>query len=135
MDIKLIEVGADKVVRFKLSTTVVTGMEKLVQIVVLTLMDVPGKSVLFPEAGGAIPSLIGQNIDINDPNEILADITNKVRKTQSEIIDNQLLTRAIPSERLRELRIMDLRQGASLDQIFLRLRIVNEAGRQVDVIV
>lgn len=136
MDIKLIHLDGNNTVYFKLSSKVVTGMEKLIQLVVLTLLDEPGRSVLFPESGGAIPSLIGQNIDVADSNEIFSEITTRVKATEEEIINNQLNLIAQPSEKLREIKIVNIeRSSTQIDTILVTLRVVNEAGRQVDVIV
>jgi len=135
-DLQLIEVGSDNVVRFKMTSKLVTGFNKLVQIVVLTLLDVPGRNVLYPEDGGAIPSLIGQNIGITDTNELFSDITERVKRTQTQVIQNQIGLDDQSSEKLREIRIVELkRDDFQPDSVYVRLRIVNEAGRQVDVIV
>lgn len=135
-DIRLIQVDGNNRITFKLSSKTVSGMEELVQKVALTLLDEPGRSVLFPESGGAIPSLIGQNIDIVDNNDIFADITTRVKATEREIIDNQIGLVAAPEEKLREIRIINIeRDTNSIDTVLVTLRIVNEAGRQVDIII
>ncbi len=135
-DIRLIELDANNCVVFKTSSKLITGFEKLIQVVVLTLLDEPGRSVLFPESGGAIPSLIGQNIDTADSNEIFSEITTRVKATEAEVIQNQINLVAPPEEKLREIRIVNIaRDQFKIDTILVTLRIVNEAGRQFDIIV
>lgn len=136
MDIRLIQVDGNNRINFKMSSKTISGVEELVQKVVLTLLDEPGRSVLFPESGGAISSLVGQNIDVTDNNDVFSDITTRVKATEKEIIQNQIGLNAQPSEKLREIHIVSIeRDTNSVDTILVTLRIVNEAGRQVDVIV
>lgn len=136
MDIQVIDVDpVTKKVFFKLYPKKVTGIYKLIQIVVLSLMNVPGRDILDPEKGGGLPSLVGSNIDPNDSTEIYADIAQRVAKTESEIITDQIGLDDPPAEKLKELRLVDIRQGQNVDEILLRLRIINQEGRSSDIVV
>lgn len=135
MDVQMIE--RDPLsgrISFKLRAKRLTGISKLVQIVVLSLMNVPGQDVLDPDKGGGIPTLVGSNIDPNDSTEIFAEVARRIRKTEQEIIDFQIGVNDPPDEKLRELRILGIERGGSADEVFVRIRVVNEAGQATDVV-
>lgn len=137
MDIKIIEIEpVTRRVYFKMSPNLITGFDKLIQIFVLALLDEPGKDVFFPDEGGAIPSLIGQNIDSSDTNAVIADITDKVRRTERQVKQNQIGLVLDPAEKLRDVRIVDIRANPTqVDEYFVVLRLINESGRQSDLVV
>lgn len=135
-DIQMIDV--DQITRrvsFKMTSKTITGISKLIQIVVLSLMTVPGRDVLDPEKGGGLPAMIGMNIDPNDSTEIYAEIAQRIKKTQKEVIDAQLGIDDDPEEKLQELQIVSIVKGESIDEVLVRLRIINEAGRASDIVV
>lgn len=111
-----------------------TGLAKLIQIVVLSLMNNPGRSVLDPERGGGLPDLIGRNFDPDDPTELFADIAQSVKRTQSEIIQAQIGLNEDDEGKLRELKIVGVTPGADIDEVLVTLKIVNEAGQSTDVV-
>jgi hypothetical protein len=136
MDIQVIDVepGTNKVF-FVIKAKKLTGIYKLIQIVVLSLLNTPGKDVLDMDKGAGFPSLAGSNIDPNDSTEIFADIAQRVRKSESEIIADQIGVDDPASEKLSELQIIDITEGATADEIFVRLRIINQEGRASDIVV
>jgi len=136
MDIQLIQ--RDPIthkISFKLQAKVLTGVSKLIQIVVLSLVDVPGRDALDPEKGAGLTDLVGQNIDPNDSTEIFGEIARRVRKAEKEILDAQIGNVEDPEARLRELQIIEIKNGDQIDEIFVKIRIINEAGRATDVVV
>lgn len=135
-DIQLIDVDTEtRLVRFVLKPKKLTGISKLIQIVVLSLLNVPGRDVLDPDKGGGLPSLVGNNIDPNDATEIFAEVVQRVKKSQAEIIAAQVGLDEEPEEKLQELQIVEIKQGANIDEIFVRIRVINEAGRTSDIVV
>lgn len=136
MEIRVIKVDPNTGrVTFELQSKFISGIDLLVQVVVLSLLNVQGQDVLDPEQGGGLPALIGQNIDPNDPTEIFADVALRVKKTQAEMISNQIGLEIPASERLREVTIVSIEQGANIDEILVRLRVSNEEGRTTDVVI
>jgi len=134
-DIQLIQVDeTSRLVTFKVAAKKLSGISLLLQIVVLSLLNISGKDILNPEKGGGLPSLVGGSLDVEDDTEIVADITSRVSKTETEIINGQVGLNISSEESLRELRILDISRGASLDEIFVKLRIINENGRASDVL-
>lgn len=134
-DIQLIDIDPEsRVVSFKVFPAKLTGISLLIQVVVLSILNIPGKDILNPERGGGLPALVGGNIDVEDSTELVADITARVSKSEAEIIEAQVGLNVPAEESLRELRILDISQGVNLDEVFLRLRIINENGRASDVL-
>jgi hypothetical protein len=122
-------------VSFGFSPTPLTGMAKLVQIVVLSLLNVPGQDILDPISGGGLPELVGSNIDATDTTELLAEVARRVKKTQTEVIQSQVGLDLIAEERLREIKIVSTAPGETIDEVLIKLRVINEAGRSSDLVV
>ena len=97
----------------------VTGVNKLVQIFVLTLLNVAGRDVLSPEEGGGLPLLIGQNFDPHDLTSITSDIVEAIDKTKTEVLEHQTgLLNEHPTEKLRDVDIISIDRGENIDEIF-----------------
>lgn len=136
MEILLIYIDpSTRRVSFRLQPKVVTGVLKLTQIVLLSLLNTPGQDVLDPELGGGIPELIGFNFGPGEINEIAAEVTRRVRKTEAEVLDQQIGYSIPPSERLSQVQIVGIDEGDGIDSVFVRLRIINELGQQQDVVI
>ena len=135
-DIKLIDVDPiTHVVTMKMEPKKVKGMFKLMQIVILSLLTVPGKDVLHPSKGGGIPDLLNTNIDPSDSTELMAEVMQRVKKTEREVIDDQIGSNDSPEEKLREIQVISVKQGNNESEILLRIRIINQAGQATDVTV
>lgn len=126
---------ATRRVSLRIQPRVASGVLKLTQIVLLSLLNIPGQDVLDPELGGGIPELIGFNFGEGELNEIAAEVTRRVRKTETEVLDQQIGLTIPPSERLREIQVLNIEQGDGIDSILSRLRIINELGQQQDVVI
>jgi hypothetical protein len=114
----------------------VSGKNKLIQIVILALLNDPGRDVNYPERGSGLPSLIGSNIDFNDPTEVLADVSERIEKIRDEIIDAQsTLKNETPSERLQDLILINVDVGDNIDDVMVKIRVVSEAGDEIDLTV
>jgi hypothetical protein len=122
-------------VTFKIQPKVASGILKLTQIVLLSLLNIPGQDVLDPELGGGIPELISFNFGAGDFNEIAAEVTRRVRKTEAEVLEQQIGLTVPASERLQEIQIVSIEEGDAIDAVFVRLRITNELGQQQDVVI
>jgi hypothetical protein len=135
MDIALIQVDPNThQVSLKLGHQSVKGMSKLVQIVVLSLLNTPGKDIFDPGAGGGIPEMIGMNYDPSDLSDILAELTRRVRKAEMEIVANQVGLSLDSEERLKSISIVSVGPGLALDEVAARIRVINELGQQSDVV-
>lgn len=78
--------------------------------------------------------MIGLNFDPTDLSEILSELTRRIRKSEREILSDQVGLNAPSSEKLREIKIISVAPGAALDEIAARIRIINELGQQSDVV-
>ena len=133
-DVQVISVDpVSRLVSFGIVAKRVSGISKLIQIVVLSLMNTPGRDALNPGKGGGLPSLVGTNIDPNDTNAVFADVAQRVRKSETEIVTDQLSTDDPPAEKLRELMIIAL-SSPEIDEIAVQIRIVNQLGQATDIV-
>ena len=136
MDIQLISIDPlTKVASLKLGNKLVTGLTELVQIVILSLFNTPGKDILDPDRGSGIPDMIGMNIDPNDMNEVLGELTRRIKLTESEILTDQIGRALPPESKLKELKLISVGPGEVLGEIAARIRIVNEKGQQSEVVI
>lgn len=115
--------------------TRISGRDKLVQTVILALLNNPGRNVLYPERGSGLPGLIGQsNLNPSDPTEIIASVSERIERVKDEIIDSQsTLENETPSERLQELLLVNVESGTQIDEVVVILRVVSEAGDEIDL--
>lgn len=129
MDIQVIDIEPEtRRVYMTLKPKTVSGIYKLIQIVVLGLLNTPGKDVLDPASGGGFLSLIGSNIDPNDSTSLYADISYRVSKVENEIIKSQIGLNIPTSERLKELHLTDITKGATDDEYVVRIKLINQEG-------
>ena len=134
-DIQIVVVDPNThVVTFKIRPILITKISKLIQIVVLSLLGIAGRDVLDPDKGGGLPSMVGQNFDPGDMNEVFAEVAQRVRKTEQEVLQAQVGLQEDPEAKLRLIQIMSLQQGQSIDELAVKLRIINEAGRTADIV-
>lgn len=135
MDVQVVNVDpVDGRVSLQLSSKILLGSAKLNQIVVLSLLNVPGKDILDPSLGAGLPELIGSSIDSTDSTEVLGEVNRRVKKAQSEIVQAQIGLDLLPEEKLRELHVVSVTPGATIDEVLLTLRVINEAGRVTDLV-
>lgn len=103
-----------------------TGIDKLVQMVALVLLTNPGRSISSPGKGGGIRSLIGTNIDPEAPEELFADIRLMIERTKDYIIQSQANTTRDASERLKDLTLVDIVLKDDSDQGEIVLAVTNQ---------
>jgi hypothetical protein len=121
-------------ITFGIKPRIVAGMAKLIQIVVLALLNTPGKDILNPAGGGGLLSIVGTNIESTDSTQILAELNRSVKKVQTEVINNQSGLDLPAEELLKELQILSLTKGQTDDEVLLKIRLINQAGRISDVV-
>lgn len=131
-DIKLVEKDPETgVLRLEASSKTVDGIDELIQIVFLSLLNVSGKDVLHPNKGGGIPAMIGYNI--SDENELFASIAEAVSKTEREVLEDQVGLDLNVETKLKELKIKSIDVGENEDTVLVSLQIINEVGRIAEV--
>lgn len=136
MDLKVLAIDpVTQRASFLIQPKTISGMDLLVQLVVLTLLTSPGSDILEPGMGAGIRDLIGMNIDPTDVTEIQAEVLRKISKAQSEIIDNQIGLNVPQEEKLRRLALQSIRAIPEEGRIDVRIRVENELGRTKDVVI
>ena len=120
-------------VNIRLSAETVEGIEELIQVVVLSLLNISGQAALDPEEGGGLPELIGTNFGVDDPQELFAEVQQRVNKTQSEVREQQVGLDLDPEAKLKELKVISIEPGGEIDRIAVRIRLINELGRIQDL--
>lgn len=114
----------------------VSGMDKLVQIVILAVLNTSGRSALFPDDGGGLADLANSNISSNDQSELFAEITERLEKVQSEIFKHQNELEGEPaSERLRDLILLNVESGVNIDEVVIKFKVVSESGNEDTLVV
>lgn len=136
MDISLIYIDPNtRQVSLRLESKTLKGMSKLAQMVVLSLMNSPGQDILDPDRGGGIPEMVGMNFSSDDLSEVLNELTRRLKKTESDIITDQIGSNAPADEKLKELKIIKVGPGQTIDEVEAKIRIINELGQQSDIVV
>lgn len=136
MDVELIHIDSTtRRVSLRAGTRALTGINKLLQIVVLSLLGVPGRDLLDPELDGGIPELIGWNFSPEeDIVEITSEVTRRISKTKAEVIDSQIGIDVESAEQLRDIEIVRIEPGEQVDEVLVRIRIINELGQRTDAV-
>ena len=104
----------------------VTGLDKLVQIVALEMLNNGQRSIFNPNRGGGLRILIGTNVDYDDPGELFADVRLIVSRVEQSIKQGQVNTKRPPSERLASLQVADLQADETTLSVSVILAVVNE---------
>lgn len=113
----------------------VEGIDLLVQIVVVLLLNNGGRSIFAPDRGGGLRLLIGSNYDPTDPSELFADLRLMVSQVEERIKAEQLITRRPPSERLLSLSLIDIVAGDDQLEVEVVLQVINEEQQTQQAVV
>lgn len=113
----------------------VSGIDKLVQIVVLELLNNGGRSIFSPGSGGGLRALLGTNIDYDDVSELFSDVQVTLSRVEENIKQAQVSTSRPPSERLSQLQIVDIIPDESNLAVDVYLGVVNEEGDLAQAVV
>lgn len=114
---------------------ILTGMDKLVQIVVLEFLRNPGQNILSPTEGSGLRGDIGQYNFTGDPEELRSHVVQRSRFCQQEIIARQDPSTGTPDERLKSLTVKNFAYDDETGQAMLLVQVINEAGDSTTVLV
>lgn len=115
---------------------IITGIDKLIQIVVLALFNDPGRNVFDPGQGSGLLALIGANMNPNDPTEVIALVTERIEKIKEEILENQnSIINEDPTERLSDIQVLSVETGTQIDEVAVKLRLISEAGNSTTIVI
>jgi len=113
----------------------IEGIDLLVQIVVLFFLNNGGRSIFCPGRSGGLRDYIGLNYDPDDPSEIFADMRLMTSRIEQVIKEEQVQTGRPPSERLLELRVIDIIPDNTQPEIDLQVQVVNEEQQTAQAVV
>lgn len=115
----------------------ISGARELLQIVVLSLLNTPGRNAQYPLMGSGIPAMIGQvNLSEKDTSEIFSILVGKVEKVKNEILEYQkALTKSSAAALLSDLLIINIESGATFDAISIRFRMITQDGSVEDFVI
>lgn len=114
---------------------VVEGVDFLVQLVALTYLTNPGRSIISPDRGGGLRRFLGSNFDLTDPSELFADLRVLTSQVEQIIKEEQQRTTRPPSERLSALQLVDLIPSNDQPEVDMIVQIVSEDQQQTRAIV
>lgn len=109
------------------------GIEALMQLCIKTVMTTPGLDVFASEYGAGLLSYIGAGLTANDIPRISVDMSYIVSTAAKQILFEQSTQDIVPSERLRDMSLADIRWLPDEGMLDVRIRIVSEAGELTDV--
>jgi hypothetical protein len=104
----------------------VSGIDKLVQIVVLELLNNGGRSIFQPGGGGGLRAILGTNVDYDDVSELFSDVQVTISRVEENIKQAQVNTQRPPSERLGQLQIVDIVPDEANLAVEVFIGVVNE---------
>jgi hypothetical protein len=110
--------------------TSVNGISALVQVVVKTLLTIPGRDVFAPGYGGGLPSVINSSTNPAKQSGLRADVGFSISKTSEDIINEQnssddILTK---EERLKSLTLENLSFDSASKVWCVDIGVESEAG-------
>jgi hypothetical protein len=111
------------------------GIDLLVQIVALLLMENGGRSIATPGRAGGLRNLLGSNINPDDPAELFADVRLIVSQVEQTIKEEQVSMNRPPSVRLQSLPLIDIIPDADSTSIEILISVVNEEQQQSQAVV
>ena len=113
----------------------VEGIDLLVQIVVLLILNNGGRSIVAPDRAGGVRLLIGANYDPSDPAELFADIGLMISQVEQRIKSEQSTTQRPPSERLLSLNLIDLIADEDRLEVDVIIQVINEEQQTAQAVV
>ncbi len=112
----------------------ISGVEKLVQVVVLTIMKNGGRDVFEPNVGSGLRGLIGQ-YNFTEGDEVKNLAVQRIRAVEQQILGFQAGAMVSPAEKLKKLEVLGVAFDETTYQTLIRIQVFSEAGQSRDVIV
>lgn len=113
----------------------VEGINALMQIVALTMLNNGGRAITRPGWAGGLRKLIGANLDGDDMSEVFADLRIMISTIEQLIKEDQVNTNRPPSERLQSLQLIDVTPDDSDLAVLATVAVINEEHQQSRAIV
>jgi len=129
MDLKVLQVDEKGKVTFGFGTSPkkATGKDKMIQVSLLKMLKTPGQDVFSPHDGGGLYGMQQGNIDQNNQADIISDLSTGIKKSETELISDQMDADLPSSERLQQLSIASVQTDQSNPLGYdLRVEVIGE---------
>lgn len=103
----------------------VKGINKLVQLVLITMLTSP-RSDKFDNYGGGLVDLLSKPMNPNNPSQIKGDISVIVGSTQNQLISEQTDPNIPSEERLKQIDLVNVTINRDALEVEMLIRIVSE---------
>ena len=113
----------------------IEGIELLVQIVTILYLTDGGRSITFPDRVGGLRQFLGNNVNPDDPSELMADIRMMTTQIEQQIKQEQTSTGRPPSERLQALQLIDIIPNEADASIEIIVSVMNEEQQTEQAVV
>jgi len=113
----------------------VSGIDLLVQVVVLLLLNNGGRSIFQPGRAGGLREFIGQNFDPDDPSELFADLRLMISRAEQIIKEEQEQTHRSPAEKLLSLQLLDIIPDPEQPEIEIIVQVMNQQQQTQQAVV
>jgi len=113
----------------------VSGINFLVQIVVLEILSSPGRDINDPGGGANLRSLVGANVAFDDESEVFAEVKMIIKTAETNIKERQNNANRPSNEQLAKLELLDIVPDEENLQLEIILRIVSMDQQDTQAIV
>lgn len=111
-----------------------TGIFKLIQLAILTLLKTPGRDIISPTSGGGLKRLLAKPVGPSLVGDLRGEISVAVSSTEDQLITEQVGARLPPEERLRSFVLVSAEFNYADTAWDIVVRLVSEAGGAADVL-
>ena len=112
----------------------VTGINKLVQIVVVAILKNGGQDVFDPNDGSGLRGMIGQ-YNYHNPSEVKTEVLRRIKLIESQMLSNQVNFNLPAAEKLKQLKVLDVVMDPVTAETAIRIQVINEAGQSLTTVV
>lgn len=116
---------------FGVRTKPVTGILKLVQMVVKMMLTTPGTDKFAIETGTVVPTLLKKGVSSSSDQIIKMDVTVSLRDLERQIQEIQAAESIADEERLKELNIEKVEFLPASNEWIINIAVLSEAGEGV----
>ena len=106
---------------------ILSGLNKLTQIVLITLLTTSGTDKFDPNSGGNLLRLLGTPVDPTNLSDITSAVTVIINDTQTQILSEQEDINLPSNERLNRIDLLGVNLSADLE-LEVDIAIVNDDG-------
>ena len=129
MDISMVQTNSDATqILFEIGNNppILTGLNKLTQITLVTILTDPG-SDKFDDFGGGLLQLLGRPINPDDLTDIRSEVTVIISTSQEQMLAEQDEDTLPSNERLSRIDLLDVRLTGDFE-LEIDISIINDDG-------